>query len=403
MEPRNLKRTRRLYEDLRTQCCLVTFEDSRAGNTEALLLEITKPKPDMQVSLELYAKVTSQLPLQDFLLKPIYLFAQSDKVVALYEPVEDLMNAALGKSLRHAQWLEETGMPVFFFLSFSLWQVHRAGFVHGCISPQSVFLNKEGLYKIGPSTCFCAKQSLDLLALEDVKDLGNLFIRFLVADPACPVEDLGNSRRRERLLRLQIDDRLLTLLMDMTNDLAAQRIDAKEAFYAIEAMMPPPEKPFSPPFSRTLPVELSSEAPASPQPEDSELNKLLKDLERVVASPNVYSPALIKSLLARISQAHQEAGGDFKVEIAPTVDDCPKCQLRRRVRNMVLLDCRHFLCLPCMRLQAQDTLIKDSFDLDLECALCAVVTRATKVHLEKLRPGSKNLVETLLGRETLRG
>lgn len=402
MEPRGLKRTRRLYEDLRTKCCSVTFEDSRAGQTEALLLEITKSKPEMQTSLELYSKVTSQSLLQDFLLKPLYYFAQSDKVVALYEPVEDLMTVALGHSVRDAQWLEETGLPALLFLTFSLWQVHRAGFVHGCISPMSVFLNKEGLYKIGPSTCFCVKQALDLLAMEDIKDLGNLFIRFFMADPACAVEDLGNSRRRERLSRLQINAGLQKLLMDMTHDLAAQRIDAKEAFYAIEAMIPPSETPVR---SRpaTLSPEVSLRASTSPQPEASELSVLLKDLESVVISPAVYSPALIKSLLERISQQQRATGGDFHVTVSPTVDNCPKCRNIRRMRNMVLLDCKHCLCLLCVRLQARDTLVNDSFNLKLECALCGRVTEATETHLRMLRPGSKHLVETLLGRETLRG
>ena len=382
MEQLGLKRTQRLYEELRTQCWKATFHDGRTDRAEALLLDIEKPTASIQQSLNLYSKAANEPSLQGFLLQPLRFSLQDEKILALYEPVEDLMGAYMHKSLRSEQWLEETGLPALLFLTFSLWQVHAAGFIHCCISSQSVFFAKEGLYKIGPSKHFQPKHPIDLQALEDVRDLGNLFIRFLIPNPIEGYQEQeGNTRRRARLSQLQINADLQKLLMDMTNDYVAERIDAKAAFYAIEAMIPPSEPSGTP-----------------PPPVLSDLQTLLLDLETVIRSPEVFSPALIKSLLQRISQSYAANGGDISVKITSLVGSCSKCRQARRVQNMVALDCKDWLCLSCAKQQAEEAVFRETSDLYWECTKCGRRSKATADHLNKLRLGSKDLAERLLGR-----
>lgn len=384
MEQLGLKRTHRLYEELRTQCWKATYNDGRTDKAEALLLEFEKPRDSLLQSLDLYNRAAIQPSLQDFLLQPLI----TDKTFALYEPVEDLMSAYMHRNSRSERWLEETGLPALHFLTFSLWQMHAAGYVHRCISSQSVFFIKEGLYKIGPSQYFQAKHPMDLLAQEDVKDLGNLLIRFLIPNPTEGFdEEEGNKRRSARLSRLQIDENLQKLLMDMTNDYVASRIDAKAAFYAIEAMIPPSEDPESVQQAITRPPSVLSD-----------LQALLTDLETVIRSPEVFSPALLKSLIKRISQSFDANGGDISVKITPLVESCSYCRQVRRKRNMVTLDCQDWLCLSCVKLKAEDAVSRESADLYWECPKCRRLTKATADHLNKLRLGSKDLAETLLER-----
>lgn len=383
MEQLSLKRTQRLYEELRTQCWKATYKDGRTDQAEALLLDFDKPSESLLQSLDLYSKAANLPILQHHLLQPLRLSLQNEKMLALYEPVEDLMGAYMHRGERSLQWLEETGIPVLFFLAFSLWQMHASGFIHCCISSQSVFFVKDGLYKLGPSKYFQQKQPIDLRTFEDVKDLGNLFIRWLYPSPTDGFEEEGNNKRRARLSRLQLGADLKTLLMDMTNDSVTERIDAKATFYSIEAMIPP-EVPI---IQGTI-----------PPPVPSALQILLTDLETLINSPEVFSPALTKALITRISQAYAADRGDISVEVSSLLGKCVQCGEVRRSKHMVGLDCRDLLCLPCVKLQAQEAVSRETEGLYWECKKCRRLSQATTDHLNKLRLGSKDLAEKLLGR-----
>ena len=347
---------------------LALTEENRRKVT---VLSVKSPKRQQKEAVTTLRSISKAANLQKLLLRPIDI-QETREIRIVFEPIIGPMRSTIvGNSSRSGNWVDSEAIPAMSFLCLSLWQLHKAGFVHGSVSIDSIYLTTEGLYKLG-HFLLCRHQATtgDLGLCEDVRMLGCAFLGYLTGNADVEVCTAGKQGE----LLGNIDNRLKEVVGGMTNDQIGLRITAETAFvmlYSILgrpkvqpvplAMVSNPAFPVSPPpqsVPRPLEVSLSS---------DLNFTVCFAELQALINTREVVSDELIVAVLENVSRARRDYGKEFQImKKTDLVVKCVLCRENRQKKFAVNPHKGHFWCFSCVK-----TMVVARREKVVKCTACS--------------------------------